>query len=83
MITEAIAAGKPVLSVRPRGGVVEHDALFRQYAQQGLLSRQSTLDALESGCQWPKSGGASFDPDLSGLGAVLADALIKQNRHSG
>lgn len=75
MMTEAITAGKPVLSLRPRNGTAANQHFLPGYETSGLIHRMTLADAADHGCAWPDHGEFDFDPDLKRLGRHLADAL--------
>ena len=75
MIAEAIAAGKPVLSLRPRQGEASNQDALLRYESDGRIARQTIVESGESGCRWPDSKSRGCDGDLAQLGEWLADAL--------
>lgn len=75
MMTEAITAGKPVLSLRPQNGKATNQHFLPAYEKNGLVHRMTLADAADHGCEWPTHRESDFDPDLKSLGAHLADAL--------
>lgn len=80
MMAEAIAAGKPVLSLRPRRGEASNRDFLPRYEAEGLIARQTIEAAAKDGCHWsePKDGGC--DGNLDQLGECLADALTRSDR---
>ncbi len=80
MLTEAIATGKPVLSVRPRNGEAANRDFLPTYERERLIHRQTIQEAAAHGCKWPVAAASSFQNDLGALGGMLADALTIPTR---
>lgn len=75
MMTEAIAAGKPVLSVRPQQGEAVNQDFLSIYKADGWITRQTIQNVADNGFIWPEAGERRCDIDLHNLGAILANAL--------
>jgi len=76
MLTEAIASGRPVLSVRPRHGQAHasNQYFIDQYLAAGLLQRRSLQELAGAWTPWePRPG--TLPPSLRELGDLLHAAL--------
>lgn len=76
MLTEAIASGKPTLSIRPESGDSSGNTLLPSYVEQGYLSQQTIKDASIRGATW-NAQRKTLSLRLDKLGAILHTALTE------
>ncbi len=75
MLTEAIATGKPVLSVRPESATPTNTDFLPQYVKNGYISRQTIAEAAEEGTTWISGEQPHLSVQLEKLGQILSVAL--------
>lgn len=75
MLTEAIATGKPVLSIRPDASNPTQSDFLAHYLEEGYLSRQTLTEAAREDTHWNLGEQPRFSAQLNVLGERLHSAL--------
>ncbi len=73
MLTEAISAGRPVLSLRPRDARPDstNQIFFDSYSRAGYLQRAAIVELTDEAFEWVPSN-QTFQPPLRELGDLLS-----------